>query len=185
MVVDKKNENEKDYVTYDEDPRDYEIHSRNLRKFEPDRDIESLEKSILARGKIVTPLLSDEDNKIIDGGRRLRLAKKHNMKIAVLHRHYGEGVEADLMRTLDSMILNMREMQDPYKVANAIDKMLNSGMSYSDVADMLGMSLRLVRAYLLIEKTGDRSFRVHKDEPGKIEEIREKRKKSFSKEVVI
>ncbi len=126
------------------DPRDYVIHEYNIRTFDPERGIKSLEDSILKNGYRY-PCLSDENKNIIDGGRRWRIAIKHGFKMPMIHVLYGEGDEANVERAIDSMIGNMSEPNSPKEIGFGIKRLIEDmHQSISQVADRLGVTYKEV-----------------------------------------
>ncbi len=124
------------------DPRNYEIHEYNIRTFDAERKIKSLEDSVLKNGYRY-PCLSDENMKIIDGGRRWRIAVKHGFKLPMIHVNYGEGDTADVERAIDSIIGNMSEPNSPKEVGYGIKRLIEDmNLNISQVAERLGATYK-------------------------------------------
>lgn len=119
------------------DPRDYEIHELNARLENPERNMKQLEDSILEIG-FREPCIADEHKTIIDGGRRWRIASKYKVYLPVIHKFYGEGVEADSLRAIDSILGNLTEQNTPTELGLMVNKIVDMGINISTVAKKLG-----------------------------------------------
>jgi len=137
-------------ITYG-DPRDYEIHPLNARKEDPEFAIEGLEKSILSTG-FRFPIFSDENKNIIDGGRRLIVAKKHLIRVPVIHVRYGENMEADLQRSLDSVIGNMGVPNSYQDLGKAVNYLFEMGLTSNEISEKLGVTSIIVNHWSVYEK---------------------------------
>lgn len=123
------------------DPRNYHISEWNARLVHQDRNMESLEDSILEIG-IRQPLLSDEHFGIIDGHRRMLIAQRRSIMIPVIHRRYGEGLEADITRAVDSINANFPEPNTGVELGQIVNKLVGIGATVEDLATKLGIPKR-------------------------------------------
>ena len=119
------------------DPRDYVVSTLNVRTEDPERELKSLEDSILESRGFRYPLLSDENKHIIDGGRRWRVAMKHMLKVPVRHKRYGDN---DIERVFDSIEGNTTTPNTPVEVGRAVNILVELGLPISQIAERLGKS---------------------------------------------
>lgn len=154
-VVDETESLSQDEILWGEimlvDPRDYEIHRFNVRTEDPERGIKSLEDSVLEVG-FRYPSLADEHKKILDGGRRWRIAMKHMLKIPMVHLRYGDEAEADLDRAIDSIVGNMGIPNSPKELGRAVNALTEMGMAMSTIAQRLGVSVNIVNNWSVTHK---------------------------------
>jgi len=134
------------------DPRDYEIHEFNIRTQDLDRGIKSLEDSILEVG-FRFPSRSDENKKLIDGGRRWRIAMKHMLKMPMVHIRYGDGQEGSQDRIIDSIIGNLGIPNSPKELGKAVNLLVSEfDMQVSEIARRLGLTVNIVNNWAISHK---------------------------------
>lgn len=133
------------------DPRDYTLYEFNARTQDPERGLKTLEDSVLEIG-FRYPSLSDENKCFIDGGRRLSIAMKHMLKIPVIHHRYGDTIEAEQDRIIDSVIGNMGIPNSPKELGKAVNLLTEIGMPMARIAERFGVSINIVNNWSVTEK---------------------------------
>jgi len=130
------------------DPRDYEISDFNPRIIEPTRNMKILEDSILESG-FLAPALSDENKKLLDGGRRWRIAIKHGIKFKVIHRKYGDDTNADVNRIIDAIMFNVHEGLTPKELGLIYNRLLDiSDLPIREIGRRTGYPINRISQFL-------------------------------------
>jgi ParB/RepB/Spo0J family partition protein len=137
------------------------VPDNNIRAID-DEWVESLRRSIRARGRVLEPVPVIDadpavhgdafDHVLIAGFHRARAARLEGLE--VIPGFYGDPEEEDTDRAIENI---MKKRLNPYEEAKAVSAMLNRGKTVAGVAEVLDWDQRLVTARMKLLELPERA----------------------------
>jgi len=130
------------------DPNLLTLSPSNVRKIEPDRDLEKLTNSIKGYGQIFEPIIINTKNEVVAGQRRWIASKEAKLeKIPCIVVEFEDEKEEILLSWLEN---ELQQYLDQIDKGNAIRNLRLKGMSYDELELKTGMSRSSLHSLYLL-----------------------------------